>query len=51
MTEKYTAIITNDHYTFHKKYWKITIEANSLNELNNICSAINLIKNGGVKND
>ena len=49
MTEKYTATITNDYYYFHKKYWKITIEANSLNELNNICSAINLIKNKGGK--
>lgn len=44
MSEKYTATIENDYFTRQKNYWKVTIETNDLNNLNNIASAINLIK-------
>ena len=51
MTEKFNATIDNDCYTPSYKYWKVTIETNNLNVLNNICSALNLIKNKESKND
>ena len=44
MTERYEAIISNDYYNYHKKYWKVKVETNDINTLNNICSALNLIK-------
>ena len=44
MTEKYTATITNDHYDFHKKYWKVEVKANSLEELNRVCEQIRSLK-------
>ena len=51
MTEKFNATIDNDCYTISDKYWKVTIETNNLNVLNNICSALNLIKNKESRND
>lgn len=46
MTDTYKAVMDNGYYSNYKKYWKVTIEANDLNELNNVCSAINLIRKG-----
>ena len=46
MTDKYKATIDNGYFTTSAKYWKVTIEANNLNDLHNICSAINLIRKG-----
>lgn len=48
MTDKYCATMENNVHIGRQDYWKVNIEANSLNELNNICSALNLIKNGGL---
>lgn len=46
MTDNFKATMDNDYYTTSPRYWKVTIEANNLNDLHNICSAINLIRKG-----
>ena len=51
MTDRFKATMDSDYFTNSPKYWKVTIEANSLKELNNICSAINLIRKGGLECD
>lgn len=50
MTDKYYATMDSNYFTNSPKYWKVKVEANSLSELNNICSALNLIRTGGDKN-
>ena len=45
MTDKYIAKMDSGHYNYVDEYWEVEIKANDLNVLNNICSAINLIKN------
>ena len=51
MSDIYKAIIDNGYFSNSPKYWKVIIECNNLNDLHNICSAIHLIKQGGVKNN
>lgn len=56
MSERFTAVIDNDKFESNKDFFKVTIVANDLNVLTNICSAINLIKNPhvleeAIKND
>lgn len=47
MTDNFKAVMDNDkYYPNSPKYWKVTIETNNLNDLHNICSAINLIRKG-----
>lgn len=51
MTDTFRAVMSNDYFSHQKKHWRVTIEANNLNDLNNICSAINLIRNGKLEVD
>lgn len=57
MSDKYEARMDNNYYSYHKDYWEVTVKANSLNNLSNVCNAINLLRKGinvadqGVKLD
>lgn len=57
MSDKYEASMDNNYHSFDENYWEVTIKANSLNNLRNVCNAINLLRKGinvadqGVKLD
>lgn len=57
MTDRYEAKMDNNYFISSEQYWEVMIKANSLNGLNNVCSAINLLRKGinvadqGVKLD
>lgn len=57
MSDKYEASMDNNYHSFDKDYWEVTVKANSLNNLSNVCNAINLLRKGinvadqGVKLD
>jgi len=57
MSDKYEASMDNNCNSFDKNYWEVIIKANSLNNLSNVCNAINLLRKGtnvadqGVKLD
>ena len=44
MTDKYKATMDSGHYSYYYKYWKVEVEANDINVLRNICSALDLIR-------
>lgn len=48
MSERFTAVIDNDKFGSNKDFFKVTIVANDLNVLSNVCSAINLVKSPHV---
>lgn len=43
MSEKFKAVIDNDYFTTGDKYWRVTIEANNLNTLNEICNVLHFM--------
>ena len=57
MSDKYEASMDNNYHSFDKDYWEVTVKANSLNNLGNVCNAIDLLRKGinvadqGVKLD
>lgn len=44
MSDKFTAVMTNDYFTTSPKYWKVTIETNDLNTLNKVCNVLNWLR-------
>ena len=44
LTDKYKATMDSGHYSYYHKYWKVEVEANDINVLRNICSALDLIR-------
>lgn len=46
MSDKYEAKMDNNYHSFDKNYWEVVVKANSLNNLSNVCSAINLLRKG-----
>lgn len=44
MSDKFTAVMDNDYFTTSEKYWKVTVECNDLNTLNQVCSVLNWLR-------
>lgn len=51
MMDNFKATMDSGYYSNSKRYWKVTIEANDLDELNNLVAAINTQKIGRSEND